>query len=302
MKIAKNISDLIGNTPIIQLNNINSLIYAKCEFMNPTSSIKDRVGMNMINQAIKDGKIDKNSHIVEPTSGNTGIALASQCASLGIKLTLTMPESMSIERQKLMQVFGANISLTPAKEGMQGSINKANEIVKNDKNGILLDQFSNLSNKEIHIKTTAIEILNDMDNNIDIFITSVGTGGTLSGIGEILKESLPNIKIIAIEPKNSAVLSGKKADLHQIQGIGAGFIPKILNQNIYDEIVKVSDDDAIDMAKELARKEGLLVGISSGANIWGAKYISNLKENENKRIVTILPDTAERYLSTKLFN
>ena len=301
MKIAKNISDLVGNTPIIQLNNINSSIYAKCEFMNPTSSVKDRIGMNMIAQALKDGTINKDSHIIEPTSGNTGVALASQCASLGIKLTLTMPESMSIERRKLMGIFGANIVLTPASEGMTGSINKAKEMATVESNAIVLDQFSNPNNPAIHETTTAIEILNDMDSDIDIFIAAVGTGGTLSGTSKILKEKLPNIKIIAVEPKSSAILSGETANPHKIQGIGAGFIPKTLDTNIYDSIVKVSDDNAINTARDLAKKEGLLVGISSGANIWAANYIASLEENKGKKIVTILCDTAERYLSTELF-
>ena len=301
MKIAKNISNLVGNTPIIQLNNINSSIYAKCEFMNPTSSVKDRIGMNMIAQAFKDGTINKDTHIIEPTSGNTGIALASQCASLGIKLTLTMPESMSIERRKLMGIFGANIVLTPASLGMTGSINKAKELEANESNAIVLDQFSNPSNPAIHEVTTALEILNDMDNDIDIFVASVGTGGTLSGTGKILKQRLPNIKIIAVEPTQSAVLSGENANPHKIQGIGAGFIPATLNTDIYDEIVKVDQDDAIKEARNLAKKEGLLVGISSGANLCASKYIASLEENSGKKIVTILCDTAERYLSTELF-
>ncbi|MEA3498082.1 MAG: cysteine synthase A [Campylobacterota bacterium] len=301
MDIAKNISDLVGNTPIIQLNNINSSIYAKCEFMNPTSSVKDRIGMNMIAQALKGGIINKDSHIIEPTSGNTGVALASQCASLGIKLTLTMPESMSIERRKLMGIFGANIVLTPASEGMTGSINKAKEMVKDEKNAIVLDQFSNPNNPAIHETTTAIEILKDMDNDIDIFVASVGTGGTLSGTSKILKERLPNIKIVAVEPNSSAVLSGENPNPHKIQGIGAGFIPDTLNTDIYDDIVKVSNEDAIDTAKDLAKKEGLLVGISSGANIWAANKLASLEENKDKKIVTILCDTAERYLSTELF-
>ena len=301
MRIAKNISDLVGNTPIIQLNNINSLIYAKCEFMNPTSSVKDRIGMNMIAQALKDGTINKDSHIIEPTSGNTGIALASQCASMKIKLTLTMPESMSIERRKLMGIFGANIVLTPAALGMTGSINKAKEMANEESNAIVLDQFSNPNNPAIHETTTAIEILNDMDNDIDIFVASVGTGGTLSGTSKILKDKLPNIEIIAVEPKSSAILSGESPNPHKIQGIGAGFIPKTLDTNIYDSIIKVSDDDAINTARDLAKKEGLLVGISSGANIWTANYIASLEENKGKKIVTILCDTAERYLSTELF-
>jgi cysteine synthase A len=301
MKIAKNISDLVGNTPIIQLNNINSSIYAKCEFMNPTSSVKDRIGKNMIEQALKDGTIDKNTHIIEPTSGNTGIALASQCAALGIKLTLTMPESMSIERRKLMAIFGANIVLTQASLGMQGSIDKANDIEAMESNAIVLNQFSNPYNPASHETTTAIEILNDMDNKIDIFIAAVGTGGTISGTGKILKKYLPHIQIIAVEPKESAVLSGEDANPHKIQGIGAGFVPNTLDTDIYTNIIKVSNEDAIETAKLLAKKEGLLVGISSGANIWAANYIANLPQNKNKNIVTILCDTAQRYLSTELF-
>ena len=299
MKIAKNISDLVGNTPIIQLNNINSNIYAKCEFMNPTSSVKDRIGFNMIAEALRKGTIDKTTHIIEPTSGNTGIALASQCASLGIKLTLTMPESMSIERQKLMGIFGANIVLTPAKDGMIGAIHKAKDIQQNESNAIILDQFSNPDNPKAHEKTTAIEILNDMDNNIDIFIAAVGTGGTLSGIAKVLKDKISNIKIIAVEPSSSAILSGNSPAPHKIQGIGAGFIPDTLNTSIYDDIITVSDTDAISTAKLLARQEGLLVGISSGANIFAANQIS--KKYPNKKVVTILCDTAERYLSTELF-
>jgi cysteine synthase A len=302
LKIAKNISDLIGNTPIIQLNNINSNIFAKCEFLNPTSSVKDRVGMNMIDEAIKQGQITLSSHIIEPTSGNTGVSLASQCASRGIKLTLVMPESMSIERQKLMKIFGVNVVLTPASEGMIGSINKAIELKNTYKNGIILDQFSNPSNPTIHEKTTALEILKVMDNDIDIFVSSVGTGGTLSGTAKILKQKLPKIKIIAVEPKNSAILSGNPSGTHKIQGIGAGFIPKTLDQSIYDDIVTVSDEDAINCAKLLASKEGLLVGISSGANVWASNYLSSLKVNNNKKIVTILCDTAQRYLSTELFD
>ncbi len=305
-KIAQNISDLVGNTPMIKLNNIdndlNGSIYAKCEFMNPTSSVKDRISMNMIAQAIKDGNINKNTHIIEPTSGNTGVALASQCASLGIKLTLTMPESMSIERQKLMKIFGANVVLTPAKEGMTGSINKAVEIEKNEDNAIILQQFKNPSNPKAHEMTTAFEILEDMNNDIDILVVAVGTGGTISGVGKVLKEKLPNIKIVAVEPKSSAVLSGNKAAPHKIQGIGAGFVPDTLNTTIYDEIIQVSNEDAIATAKNLALKEGLLVGISSGSNIWASKHLATKEENKDKKIVTFLCDTGERYISTELFN
>lgn len=303
-KIAQSISELVGNTPIIKLNNIdsNAKIYGKCEFMNPTSSVKDRIGMNMIAQAIKDGLVSKDSHIIEPTSGNTGVALASQCASLGIKLTLTMPDSMSVERQKLMKIFGANVVLTPAAKGMTGSINKAIEIEREDSVGIILQQFENPNNPLIHERTTALEILKAMDNDIDIFVAAVGTGGTISGTGKVLKEHLPDITIIAVEPQSSAVLSGEKASPHKIQGIGAGFVPKTLDTSIYDEVVTVSNEEAIKTAKELALKEGLLVGISAGANVHASREIANRDENKDKKIVTILCDTGERYISTDLFS
>ncbi len=305
MKIAQNIAELVGNTPIIKLNNIDknlpANIYAKCEFMNPTSSVKDRVAMNMIKQALANKTINKDTHIIEPTSGNTGVALASQCASLGLKLTLTMPESMSKERQQLIKAFGANIVLTKSSLGMQGSIDKANQIQQNEDNAIVLQQFSNPNNPAIHETTTALEILEDMDKDIDIFVTSVGTGGTISGIGKILKQNIPNIKIIAVEPKNSAVLSGEKMSSHQIQGIGAGFIPDILDQDIYDDIIKVSDQDALNCTKDLAKIQGLFVGISSGANVFSAIQLASLEENKDKNILTILCDTGERYLSCDIF-
>ena len=301
MKIAQNLNDLIGNTPIIQLNNINSNIYAKCEFLNPTSSVKDRLAMNLLDVALKDKVINQNTHIIEPTSGNTGVGLAAQCASRNMKLTLTMPDSMSQERIDLMSAFGANVVLTPASLGMSGSINKALQMAKEEDNAIVLDQFSNPSNPDIHEKTTALEILEDMNNDIDIFVSAVGTGGTLSGVGKILKQKLPNIKIIALEPSLSAVLSGKNPCGHKIQGIGAGFIPKTLNTSIYDEVIQVKDEDAINTAVKIASSEGLLVGVSSGANIWACEYLASLKENKNKKIVTILCDTGERYLSTGMF-
>jgi cysteine synthase A len=297
--IAKNISDLVGNTPIIQLNNLDSNIYGKCEFMNPTSSVKDRIGMNMIQKSIEDGTITKQTHIIEPTSGNTGVALASQCAALGIKLTLTMPESMSIERRKLMTIFGANIALTPATLGMKGAIEKANEIAANDPHGVILQQFENRYNPAIHETTTAIEILEDMQNDIDIFVAAVGTGGTISGAGKILKKELPHIKIIAVEPTNSPVLSGGSPAPHKIQGIGAGFVPDTLDTTIYDEVVQVTNENAMGTAKLLAQKEGLLVGISAGANVWASLEVA--KKYPNKKIVTILCDTGERYISTELF-
>jgi len=302
MKIAKNISDLVGNTPIIQLNNINSNIYAKCEFLNPTSSIKDRLAMNILDVALQDGTIDLNTHIIEPTSGNTGVGLAAQCASRGMKLTLTMPDSMSVERISLMKAYGANVVLTPAKLSMQGSITKALKMADEEENAIVLDQFSNMANPAIHESTTAIEILNDMNNDIDVLVCSVGTGGTISGTAKILKEKLPNIKIIAVEPKQSAVLSGQAMAAHKIQGIGAGFIPKTLNTNIYDEIIQVSNEDAINTTVSIARKEGLLVGISSGCNVWASDFISKQDKYKNKKIVTFLCDTGERYLSTGIFD
>ncbi|HIP11997.1 MAG TPA: cysteine synthase A [Arcobacter sp.] len=301
MNIAKNLNDLVGNTPIIQLNNINKNIYAKCEFMNPTSSVKDRLSMNMLDVALKNGTINKDTHIIEPTSGNTGVGLAAQCASRGMKLTLTMPDSMSQERRDLMSAFGASVVLTPAKLSMTGSINKALEMAKEEENAVVLDQFSNMSNPAIHETTTALEILNDMDEDVDILVVAVGTGGTISGTSKVLKQRLPNIKIVAVEPDDSAVLSGEEFGAHKIQGIGAGFIPKTMNTDIYDEIVRVTNDDAINTAKQIACSEGLLVGISSGANIWASNYISAKEENKDKKIVTILCDTGERYLSTGIF-
>jgi cysteine synthase A len=305
MKVAQNIADLVGNTPIIKLNNIDKSldcqIYAKCEFMNPTGSIKDRIGMNMIKVAIYDSAINKDTHIVEPTSGNTGIALASQCAALNLKLTLTMPESMSVERRKILKALGANLVLTPKEQGMQGSIDKANQIVQNEENAITLAQFENKANPQIHKETTALEILRDMDNDIDIFVSSVGTGGTISGTASVLKQNIDDILVVAVEPENSAVLSGKEMGSHKIEGIGAGFIPETLDTDIYDEIITVSDEDAINTARDLMSKEGLLVGISSGANVYAAMQLAKLPQNKNKKIVTILCDSAQRYLSTDLF-
>lgn len=297
MNIANDITQLVGNTPIIKLKNSN--IYAKCEFMNPNGSVKDRIGAFLIKQALKDGTIDKNSTIIEPTSGNTGIALASVCASLGIKLILTMPESMSIERRKLLKAYGAKLVLTSADEGMSGSIKKANELKEEIDGGVILGQFENPNNPLAHELTTAKEILNDMDKNIDIFITAVGTGGTLSGTAKGLKKEIKDLKVFAVEPKESALLSGKSPSAHKIQGIGANFIPKTLDLDIFDEVITVSYKDALKTAKELAKKEGLLVGISSGANVYAAKEVA--KKYPHKNIVTILCDTGERYLSTELF-
>jgi cysteine synthase A len=303
--IANNIEDLIGNTPLVKLNKLSELsgatILGKCEFMNPTSSVKDRIALNMINEALASGDINKDSTIIEPTSGNTGIGLAAICASKGLKLILTMPESMSIERRKLLLHLGAKIVLTPASQGMTGAINKAQSLAQ-ALNGFVLQQFNNPNNPDIHRKTTAVEILKDTNNTLDYFVAAVGTGGTLTGTSEVLKTKLPHLKAIAVEPSNSPVLSGGKPSPHKIQGIGAGFIPHILNTKIYDEVITIDDNQAFKMAKEIAMTEGLLIGISAGANLAAAFEVASRPENRGKVIVTILCDTAERYLSTDLFN
>ena len=298
MKIADNVTELIGNTPLIRLKNFSNVI-AKCEFMNPNSSIKDRIGFSMIDDALKSGKIDKNTTLIEPTSGNTGIALASIATSLGLKIIITMPESMSLERRKVMSALGAKLVLTPANEGMKGAIKKAEELHKQISNSYILQQFKNPANPKIHKNTTAIEILNDTEGEVDFFVAGIGTGGTITGVGEVLKKHIPNVKVIAVEPKDSAILSGNAPGPHKIQGIGAGFVPDILNTDIYDEVIQVGNDEAFKSAKEIAKKEGLLVGISSGANVYASMQIA--KKNPGKRVVTILPDTGERYLSTELF-
>ena len=304
--IANNIEELIGNTPLVKINTLSkasgATILGKCEFMNPTSSVKDRIAFNMINEALKSGDINEDTTIIEPTSGNTGIGLAAICAAKGLKLLLTMPESMSIERRKILTHLGAELVLTPASEGMAGAIEKADSLEKELKNAKVLQQFNNPHNSDIHRKTTAIEILKDTENNVDIFLASVGTGGTLTGTSETLKETIPSLISIAIEPRESAVLSGQDAGPHKIQGIGAGFVPKILNTEIYDEIIAVSNEEAFAMAKKIAREEGLLIGISAGANLHAANLVASRPENKNKVIVTILCDTAERYLSTELFD
>lgn len=305
MKIAANITELIGNTPLVRLNALSTqsgtTILGKCEFMNPTSSVKDRIGHNMIKTAMEEGKINADTLIIEPTSGNTGIALASICAALGLKLTLTMPESMSIERRNLLRALGANLVLTPAAQGMKGAIDEADRLVEANPDAIILQQFANPANPAIHRSTTAQEILRDTDGNVDIFIAAVGTGGTLTGTGEALRKILPNVQIIAVEPKDSPVLSGGRPGPHKIQGIGAGFVPDVLNTALYGEVIQVSNDDAINASKALAKNEGILVGISAGANVHAASIVASRPENRGKTIVTILCDTAERYLSTPLF-
>ena len=304
--IANNIEELIGNTPLVKINTLSAetgtQILGKCEFMNPTSSVKDRIAFNMINEALKPGRIDKSTTIIEPTSGNTGIGLAAICAAKGMRLILTMPDSMSLERRKILTHLGAELVLTPALEGMGGAIVKADELGEELKNAVVLQQFNNPDNPDIHRKTTAVEILKDTDGDIDIFVASVGTGGTLTGTGEVLKSQLPNIKIVAVEPSTSAVLEGGEAGPHKIQGIGAGFVPEILNTELYDEVLAVSNEDSFAMAQRIAKEEGLLIGISAGANLHAAQILASRPENKGKTIVTILCDTAERYLSTELFD
>ena len=306
MNIANNITELIGNTPLVKLNTPSKLmgatILGKCEFMNPTSSVKDRIGFNMIRRAQESGEITDATTIIEPTSGNTGIALAANCAAQNLKLILTMPESMSIERRNLLKVLGAELVLTPASEGMNGAIAKAEQLQKEIKNSIVLQQFNNPSNPEIHMLTTAKEILRDTDANLDAFVAAVGTGGTLTGTSKVLKEEISNIAIFAVEPLSSAILSGEKPAPHKIQGIGAGFVPDILDTTIYGEVIKVSNEDAIATAKMLAKEEGLLVGISSGANVFATMQVASREEFKGKTLLTILCDTSERYLSTELFS
>ena len=306
MKIANNITELIGNTPLVRLNKASKLtganIIAKCEFMNPTSSVKDRIGFNMIRRAIESGEITGETTVIEPTSGNTGIALAANCAALNLKLILTMPESMSLERRKLLKALGAELVLTPAPLGMSGAIEKADELQKEIPNSMVLQQFKNPSNPEIHELTTAQEILRDTDKELDAFIAAVGTGGTLSGTSRVLKEQIRDIAIFAVEPESSAVLSGESAGPHAIQGIGAGFIPDTLDTTVYGEVIKVSNEDAINTAKMLAKDEGLLVGISAGANVFATMQVASREEFKGKTLLTVLCDTGERYLSTELFD
>lgn len=304
MTYANNVTELIGNTPLVKLNKASAnetTVLGKCEFMNPSHSVKDRIGFNMINEAIKAGKIVEGTTVIEPTSGNTGIALASVCAAQGIKLILTMPSSMSIERRKLLKALGAQIVLTEPEKGMKGAVEKANELADTIDNSFVPQQFANEANPAIHKKTTALEILKDTDGKIDILVAAIGTGGSITGISEVLKEHNPNIKVIAVEPADSPILSGGNPGPHKIQGIGAGFIPAILNTGIYDEVVTVSNDEAMETSRNLAKEEGLLVGISAGANVYAASVVAKREENKGKTIVTILCDTGERYLSTPLY-
>ncbi|WP_310601839.1 cysteine synthase A [Anaerosporobacter sp.] len=305
--IAKKLTDLIGNTPLLQLTNyqadnkLEANVIAKLEYFNPLGSVKDRVAFAMIEEGIKQGKINQDTVIVEPTSGNTGIGLAFVAASKGLRLILTMPDTMSIERRRIVAALGAEIVLTPGAEGMKGAIAKANELVKEYGNAIIPQQFENKANPEIHRKTTAEEIWRDTDGNVDIFVAGVGTGGTVTGNGEVLKQKNPNIKIVAVEPAASPVLSGGKPGPHKIQGIGAGFVPGVMNLDIVDEIIKVENEDAFNASRAVAKRDGLLVGISAGAAIHAATELAKRPENKGKNIVVLLPDTGERYLSTPLF-
>lgn len=306
MKIYNNITETIGNTPLVKLQNltkdIDATVLVKVESFNPGSSVKDRIGLSLINAAEKAGKINKDTVIVEPTSGNTGIALAMVCAAKGYKLILTMPESMSIERRKILKALGAELVLTPAPEGMRGAIAKANALQEELGNVFIPQQFQNPANPEIHRNTTAVEIWNDTDGTIDILIAGVGTGGTITGISEFIKSKKPSFISIAVEPDDSPVLSGGKPGPHKIQGTGAGFIPDVLNTKIYDEIYRVTNDDAFATARLAASKEGILCGISSGAALFAGLQVAKRPENKGKTIVIILPDTGERYLSTTLFD
>jgi cysteine synthase A len=303
-RIYDDITKTIGNTPLVRINRMTkgsvAEVLAKLESFNPLSSVKDRIGLSMIEAAERDGCLSKGTVIIEPTSGNTGIALAFVCAAKGYRLILTMPETMSVERRTLLKMLGAELILTPGAEGMTGAIRKAEELVKGTPNSLMPQQFKNPANPEIHRKTTAEEIWRDTDGKVDIFVGGVGTGGTITGVAEVIKSRKPEFKAIAVEPKASPVLSGGKAGPHKIQGIGAGFVPDVLNRKIIDEIIQVSNEDAVATAQRLAKEEGILCGISSGAALWAALEVSRRSENKGKLLVVVLPDTGERYLSTPL--
>ncbi len=305
-KIYNSMTELIGNTPILKINNYSSVkgicnIYAKLEYFNPAGSVKDRIALAMIEEAEKAGKLNKGSVIIEPTSGNTGIGIAAVATAKGYRAIITMPETMSIERRNLLKAYGAEVVLTEGAKGMKGAIAKANELNDEIENSVILGQFENEANPKKHKETTGPEIWNALDGNVDIFVAGVGTGGTITGVGEYLKSKKPDIKIVAVEPKGSPVLSEGHGGTHKIQGIGAGFVPDVLNTDIYDEIIAVENEDAFKEGRAFARSEGVLVGISSGAALWAAAELAKRKENKGKNIVVLLPDTGDRYLSTQLF-
>lgn len=303
-KIYNNVLETIGKTPVVKVNNVDvggAELFLKLERTNPGGSVKDRIAVAMIEKAEKDGVLDKDTVIVEPTSGNTGIGLAMVAAVKGYKLILVMPETMSIERRTILKAYGAELVLTPGAEGMKGAIRRADELKAEYTKVFIPQQFNNLSNPEIHRNSTALELLDDFDGKIDIFVAGIGTGGTITGVGEVLKGKIPGVKIVAVEPEASPVLSGGAPGPHKLQGIGAGFVPAVLNTKVYDEIIKVSNDNAFETARELAKKEGILVGISSGAAAFAAITLARLPENKGKRIVALMPDTGERYLSMGVF-
>ncbi len=305
MRIAEDITKTVGNTPLVRLNRVmdgaKATVAAKLEMRNPAGSVKDRIGVSMIEAAEREGKIRKDTLLLEPTSGNTGIGLAFAAAAKGYKLVLTMPDTMSVERRKLLAALGAQLVLTPGAEGMKGAIKRAEEMAAEDARYLILQQFENPANPEIHRKTTAEEIWNDTDGKVDILVSGVGTGGTVTGVAEVLKARRKSFRAVAVEPKDSPVLSGGKPGPHKIQGIGAGFVPKVLDPKLLDEIVQVTHEDAGEMARRLCKEEGILSGISGGGAAWAAREVARRKENEGKLIVVVLPDTGERYLSTWLF-
>ena len=307
-KIYKTADELIGKTPLLELSHIEdeykleANIIAKVEYFNPAGSVKDRIAKKMIDEAIKEGKINKDTVLIEPTSGNTGIGLASVAAAKGLKLIVTMPETMSVERRNIIKAYGAEIVLTEGAKGMKGAIEKANELAKEYANSFIPGQFDNPNNPKVHFETTGPEIYEDTDGKVDIFVAGVGTGGTITGVGTYLKSKNKDIKVVAVEPESSPVLSEGKSGPHKIQGIGAGFVPKVLDTSIYDEIIRVSNEDAFETGKLIGKKEGILVGISSGAAVFAAIELAKKEENKGKNIVVLLPDTGDRYLSTPMFS